>query len=142
MFTWAEVCTIIKTENGIEWPLVSKELNQKFQQGLYQLIYEGKVIKNGCFGEGKTKKINMRIAAYRNMINSLNKTRMGLKGKNGSFKTIDVLDKNLKVGDKVIMRAIALPDTKLDKNNVPWKVDLYALEDFLKNKHKDTIWLT
>jgi len=39
------------------------------------------------------------------------------------------------------MKAVALPDTKEGAEGLPWKVDLYMIEEHFKNKHKDTIWL-
>ena len=140
-FNWVEVSVIRKTSQGLEWPLVSKELRKEFLQGVYQLLYNGEVIKNGCFGEGTNKTINRRISAYRSMIKILSDVRTGRKAKNGSFNTVDLLDKNLKVGEEVIMRAIKLPNNKIDENGLPWKVDLYELENALKQQHKDTIWL-
>lgn len=138
---WVEVTVIKKTAQGLEWPLVSKDLRKEFLQGVYQLLYKGVVVKNGCFGEGVNKTINRRISNYRSMIKVLSEVRLGNKPKNGSFKTVDVLDKNLKVGEEIIMKALKLPNTKVDKNGLPWKVDLYELENILKQQHKDTIWL-
>ena len=143
MFNWIEVSVIKKTENGIEWPLIPKEIRKKYfknKTGLYQLIYNGKVIKNGVFGDGKTKNINTRISAYRNASKVLDKMRNGTSSTNGSYLTIDTLEKKLNLGDKVTMIACTLPDNKII-DGLPWKIDLYQLEEHLKNKHKDTIWL-
>ena len=74
------------------------------------------------------------------MINRLELVREGHLKTNGSFKTIDLLDLNLSPGDTVQVRAAGLPDNIII-NNLPWKVDLYAIEAYLKELHKDTIWL-
>ena len=136
-FDFQHICYITKTLSGLVWPLTDKIMNQ----GVYQLWYNGVVIKNGCWGEGKTKRINNRISGYRNVINNLEGFRDGTKKKNGSFNTVDLIDKRLKVGEIVEMRAVALPDNKDGEDGLPWKVDLYLIEDYFKNKHKDTIWL-
>jgi hypothetical protein len=136
-FDFQHICYITKTPSGLVWPLTDKIMNQ----GVYQLWYNGVVIKNGCWGEGKTKRINNRISGYRNVINNLEGFRDGTKKKNGSFNTVDLIDKRLKVGEVVEMRAVALPDNKDGEDGLPWKVDLYLIEDHFKNKHKDTIWL-
>jgi hypothetical protein len=136
-FNFEHICYITKTENGLDWPLSDKKMNQ----GVYQLWYKGEVIKNGCWGEGNTKSINSRISAYRSVINNLEGFRNGTKKKNGSFNTVDLIDKRLQVGEKVEMKAVALPDTKEGAEGLPWKVDLYMIEEHFKNKHKDTIWL-
>jgi len=136
-FNFEHICYITKTKNGLDWPLSDKKMNQ----GVYQLWYKGEVIKNGCWGEGNTKSINSRISAYRSVINNLEGFRNGTKKKNGSFNTVDLIDKRLQVGEKVEMKAVALPDTKEGAEGLPWKVDLYMIEEHFKNKHKDTIWL-
>jgi hypothetical protein len=145
MLNWIEVSTIKKSKTGIEWPLVSKEILKKHfknKAGLYQLIYNGDVIKNGIFGEGKTKNINIRISAYRSISKSLDKIRNGILAKNGSYLTVDTLEKRLNVGDEVTMIACVVSDDKMDEFGVIWKVDLYKMEEDLKSKHKNTIWLS
>ena len=136
-FNFQHICYITKTPSGLDWPLTDKVMNQ----GVYQLWYNGEVIKNGCWGEGTTKRINKRISGYRSVINNLEGFRDGSKKKNGSFNTVDLIDKRLKVGERVEMRAVALPDNIIGEDGLPWKVDLYLIEDYFKNKHKDTIWL-
>jgi hypothetical protein len=110
-------------------------------QGVYQIWFNGVVIKNGCWGEGVTKGINSRISKYRTIINYLDEFRAGEKTKNGSFNTVDLLDQRLKVGERAELRAVQLPDTKEGEEGLPWKVDLYLIENYFKDKHKDTIWL-
>ena len=137
---WVDVIEATKTTVGLDWPIVSPELNNKLRQGVYQILLDGRVIKNGCFGEGISKGINSRFSQYRSMINRLELVREGHLKTNGSFKTIDLLDLNLSPGDTVQVRAAGLPDNIII-NNLPWKVDLYAIEAYLKELHKDTIWL-
>ena len=60
-FNFQHICYITKTPSGLDWPLTDKVMNQ----GVYQLWYNGVVIKNGCWGEGTTKRINKRISSYR-----------------------------------------------------------------------------
>ena len=45
------------------------------------------------------------------------------------------------MGDEVTMVACVVPDDKIDEFGVTWKVDLYKMEEDLKSKHKNTIWL-
>lgn len=139
-FEWVDVLEITKTEEGLNFPIVDSKLNSELQQGVYQLLYKDAVIKNGCFGEGMSKGIKKRFSVYRSMVNKLDLVREGSLCKNGSFKTIDLLDSRLKVGDKVQVRAAGLPANKFI-DNIPWKVDLYTLEAYLKELNKDTIWL-
>lgn len=124
---------ITKIEEGyLDVPLVSKE--NLIERGLYTLTYKDKVVKVGCYGEGVNSNNYTRFAAYRN------------KGKditpgNGSYKTMKVLNENLKVGDTVEVTFIELPkDRYID--GYWWKVDLYAEEQKLKNQYSDTLWLT
>lgn len=137
---WIKVTTVTIKDDKLDWPLVSKKLAKTFRQGVYQLRYNGVVIKNGCFGEGVTKGINRRFSDYRYMSKNLNEVRAGIKQKNGSFNTINILDERLVLGDTVEVYAVSFPDDIII-NNLPWKVDLYAIEANLKELHKDTIWL-
>ncbi len=137
---WIKVITVTMKDDKLDWPLVNKKLAKTLRQGVYQLRYNGVVVKNGCFGEGVTKGINRRINSYRNMSKYLNEVRAGTKQKNGSFNTINILDERLVSGDTVEVYAVSLPDDIII-NNLPWKVDLYAIEAYLKELHKDTIWL-
>ena len=139
-FDWVDVLEITKTEDGVNFPIVDSKLNSELQQGVYQFIYKDTVIKNGCFGEGMTKGIKKRFSVYRSMVNTLELVREGRLSKNGSFKTIHLLDLNLSPGDTVQVRAAGLPANKFI-DGIPWKVDLYAIEAYLKELHKDTIWL-
>jgi hypothetical protein len=74
------------------------------------------------------------------MINRLDIARQDVSKRNGSYNTINLLDLKLIPGDTVQVRAVGFPDdTFID--NLPWKVDLYVIEAYLKELHKDTIWL-
>lgn len=119
-------------EDYIEVPIIPK--NKMIRRGLYTLTYKRKVIKVGIYGEG---------------VNSNNRTRFGnyrCKGKkntpgNGSYKTIKVLNEKMEVGDVVKVKFIKLPDD-IEMEGYTWKVDLYHEEEKLKEKHKNTLWLT
>jgi hypothetical protein len=141
MSKWINVAVIKKHKTGIEWSLAEKILAKQLKQGLYLLVYKDKVIKVGIFGEGNTKSVNHRISAYRSVIKSLEEIRNGRKCKNGSFNTIDTLDKRLNVGDEVIMKVVKAPND-IENDGWPYKVDLYILEKHLKDKYKDTLWLS
>ena len=124
---------ITKVKEGyLDVPKISKE--NIIKRGLYTLTYKNKVVKVGCYGEGVNSNNYSRFAAYRN------------KGKditpgNGSYKTMKVLNENLKVGDIIEVTFIELPkDRYID--GYWWKVDLYHEEEKLKNQNKDTLWLS
>jgi hypothetical protein len=139
-FDWVDVLEITKTEEGLNCPIVDSKLNKELRQGVYQLIYKDAVIKNGCFGEGMSKGVKSRFNGYRSMINRLDIARQDVSKRNGSYNTINLLDLKLIPGDTVQVRAVGFPDdTFID--NLPWKVDLYVIEAYLKELHKDTIWL-
>jgi hypothetical protein len=124
---------ITKIEEGkLEVPPVSKE--NIIKRGLYTLVYKGKVIKVGCFGEGVFSNNKTRFSSYRNM-------GMNLVPVNGSYKTMKVLNENLKVGEKVEVIFKKLP-TDVYMDGFWWKVDLYREEDELKKEFKDSLWLT
>ena len=52
---------------------------------------------------------------------------------NGSYKTIKVLNENLKVGERVEVRFKELPQD-IEMNGYKWKVDLYHEEEKLKKR--------
>ena len=137
---WIDVVEITRGWTRLHLPLVKPELNRKLRQGVYQMLYKGAVIKNGCFGEGIGKGISKRFNQYRSTISRLDLIRNGTLSKNGSFKTIHLLDLKLSPGETVQVRSARVPDDMFI-NNLPWKVDLYAIEAYLKELHKDTIWL-
>ena len=118
-------------EGYIDVPIIEKKNNIK--RGLYLLIYQDQVIKVGVFGEGVKSNSRSRFSSYRS------------KGKNitpgnGSYKTMKVLNENLKIGEHVNVAFKRLPED-IELNGYKWKVDLYHEENRLKNKFKDTLWL-
>ena len=124
---------ITKLKEGyLNVPKISKK--DIIKRGLYTLTYKDKVIKVGCYGEGTKSSNYTRFATYR------------AKGKNitpgnGSYKTMKVLNENLKVGDVVKVTFIELPkDRYID--GYWWKIDLYTEEQKLKNQYSDTLWLS
>ena len=119
-------------EGKLEVPIISKE--NTIKRGLYTLVYKGKVIKVGCYGEGVTSNNKTRFSAYRNM-------GMNLVPGNGSYKTMKVLNENLKIGEKIEVNFIELPKDIFMKGHW-WKVDLYHEEDKLKKEYKNTLWLS
>jgi len=125
---------ITKIEEGkLEVPQISKE--NIIRRGLYTLVYKGKVIKVGCFGEGVISNNKTRFNSYRTIGKNVIPTA------NGSYKTMKVLNENLKVGEKVEVIFKKLP-TDIYMDGFWWKVDLYREEDELKKEYKDSLWLT
>ena len=124
---------ITKVDEGlIDVPIVKKD--NIIKRGLYTLNFKGKVIKVGIYGEGVKSNNKSRFSAYRN------------KGKditpgNGSYKTMKLINENLKVGDEIKVDWIELPED-IELYGYIWKVDLYHEEDKLKKKHQKTLWLT
>ena len=124
---------ITKIEEGkLEVPQIPKE--NIIKRGLYTLVYKGKVIKVGCFGEGIFSNNKTIFSSYRNM-------GMNLVPVNGSYKTMKVLNENLKIGEKVEVIFKKLP-TDVYMDGFWWKVDLYREEEKLKKEFKDSLWLT
>mgnify|MGYP003625640894 FL=1 len=124
---------IKKIKKGyLDVPIISKE--NIIKRGLYVLVFKGEVIKVGIYGEGVNSNNKSRFASYRN------------KGKyitpgNGSYKTMKILNENLKVGDCVEVFFKKLPEDR-EIDGYVWKVDLYHEEEKLKNQHKHSLWLT
>ena len=58
-----------------------------------------------------------------------------------SYKTMKVLNENLKIGEKVEVIFKKLP-TDIYMDGFWWKVDLYREEEKLKKEFKDSLWLT
>ena len=119
-------------EGYIDVPIIEKK--NSIKRGLYLLIYQDQVIKVGVFGEGVNSNSKSRFSAYRS------------KGKditpgNGSYKTMKVLNEKLKVGEHIDVAFKSLPED-IELNGYKWKVDLYHEEDKLKNKFKNTLWLS
>tara|TARA_R100000541_G_scaffold58172_1_gene69097 strand:- start:489 stop:869 length:381 start_codon:yes stop_codon:yes gene_type:complete len=124
------IITKIK-EGYIDVPKISKE--DTIKNGLYILVYNGSIIKVGIYGEGVNSNNKSRFSAYRS------------KGKNiipgnGSYKTMEVLNEKLKVGDTVEARFKRVPEDRII-DGYKWKVDLYHEEKKLKDIYKDSLWL-
>ena len=125
-------------EYQIDVPIIKNILNQ----GLYIMVYKGKVRKVGIFGEGVSSTNYTRFNSYRSMGKKLfeyisNPT----KKQNGSFTTIKVLNEKLEIGEKVEVRFKELPKYKY-MEGYRWKVDLYHEEEKLKQTYKNTLWLS
>ena len=123
---------IKKLKKGyIDVPIISKE--NIIRRGLYFMIFKGSIIKVGIYGEGVKSTNKSRFAAYRNMGKEI-------KPKNGSYKTMKVLNEKLNVGDQIEIRFIQLPDDKII-DGYRWKIDLYHEEEKYKETYKDSLWL-
>ena len=123
---------ITKLKEGyIDVPIISKE--NIIRRGLYLMIFKDIIIKVGIYGEGVKSTNKSRFAAYRNMGKEI-------KPKNGSYKTMKVLNEKLKVGDEIEVRFIKLPTDRII-DGYTWKVDLYKEEDKLKNDNRKSLWL-
>ena len=123
---------ITKLKEGyIDVPIISKE--NIIKRGLYILVYKGKIIKVGIYGEGVKSNNKTRFSSYRQMGKKLTPG-------NGSYKTIKVLNENLKVGERVEVRFKELPQD-IEMNGYKWKVDLYHEEEKLKKEYKNSLWL-
>ena len=125
------IITKIK-EGQLEVPIIPNE--KIIKRGLYTLVYKNKVIKVGCFGEGVNSTNKSRFSNYRCM------GKNPIPG-NGSYKTMKVLNENIKIGEKVKVEFIQLPED-VYMNGYWWKVDLYKEEEKLKIQHKNTLWLS
>ena len=120
-------------EGHINVPIVPED--KIFKQGLYILVYKGKVIKVGIYGEGVDSNNKSRFAAYRNM-------GKNIVNKNGSYKTMKVLNEKLNVGERIEVRFKEVPTDYIEKDGFRYKVDLYYEEDKLKDKYKKSLWLS
>ena len=115
--------------------------NQIFKLGIYLWKYKGKVIKVGIFGEGVNSNSKTRYATYRTAGRNLYGYIFKNLTPNGSVKPMRVLNKKMKTGEKIEVEFAQIPNKVIWKDNLPFKVDLYALEEYYKQKYKDTLWL-
>jgi len=124
--------------------IVVPKLPEKFNHkaGIYQWVYKGKVIKVGIFGEGVSSSAYSRYASYRSVGKTLFSFTSTTKTRNGSVKPMEVLNKKLKQGDRVEVHICRVPEETLTIGGIPYKVDLYILEEFYKNKNRETLWLS
>ena len=119
-------------EGYIDVPIVSKEDN--IQRGIYIMIVKGKIRKVGIFGEGADSNKKKRFSGYRS-------SGKHLKPGNGSYKTMKVLNEKLEVGDEVEVRFKEAPENKVI-DGIVYSANLYIMEKILKNKFKNTLWLS
>ena len=115
----------------LDVPKIPKE--DIIKRGLYTLEYNGDIIKVGIYGEGVRSNNKTRFSSYRSM-------GKNIKPGNGSYKTMKIINENIKVGDIIKVNFIILPEDRFI-DGYWWKVDLYFEEDKLKNSHKNTLWL-
>jgi|TARA_R110000796_G_scaffold115090_1_gene226972 hypothetical protein len=115
----------------LDVPKIPKE--DIIKRGLYTLEYNGDIIKVGIYGEGVRSNNKTRFSSYRSM-------GKNIKPGNGSYKTMKIINENIKVGDIIKVNFIKLPEDRFI-DGYWWKVDLYFEEDKLKNSHKNTLWL-
>ena len=120
------------SEGYIDVPLIPKD--KVIKRGLYILVYKGRIIKVGIYGEGNSSTNKSRFASYRN-------SGKYLKPGNGSYKTMKVLDEKLEVGDTVEVRFKELPEDRMI-DGYRWKVDLYYEEKKLNDTYKNSLWLS
>jgi len=120
------------SEGYIDVPLIPKD--KVIKRGLYILVYKGRIIKVGIYGEGNSSTNKSRFASYRN-------SGKYLKPGNGSYKTMKVLDEKLEIGDTVEVRFKELPEDRMI-DGYRWKVDLYYEEKKLKDTYKNSLWLS
>ena len=94
-------------ENEIDVPKIEKK--DIIKRGLYTLVYKGKVIKVGCFGEGVKSNNKSRFSSYRSIGKSFTPG-------NGSYKTMKVLNENLKIGERVKVNFYQPPEIVTGKH--------------------------
>ena len=119
-------------EGYIDVPIISSEDN--IQRGIYIMVVKGKIRKVGIFGEGVNSNSRKRFAGYRS-------SGKHLKPGNGSYKTMKVLNERLEVGDEVEVRFKKAPENKVI-DGIVYSANLYIMEKLLKNKYKESLWLT
>ena len=107
------------SEGYIDVPLIPKD--KVIKRGLYILVYKGRIIKVGIYGEGNSSTNKSRFASYRN------------SGK--------ILYLGAEVGDTVEVRFKELPEDRMI-DGYRWKVDLYYEEKKLKDTYKNSLWLS
>ena len=123
---------ITKLKEGyIDVPIISKE--NIIKRGLYIMVYKGKIIKVGIYGEGVNSDNKSRFYSYRAVGKNI------IPG-NGSYKTMKKINENLKVGEQIEVRFKELPGD-IEMSGYRWKVDLYHEEDKLKKEYKNSLWL-
>ena len=133
---------ITKIKEGyIDVPKLPKEI-RNIQRGIYIFLYEGHIfnfkltpIKCGLFGEGVNSNAKSRFSSYRTV-------GKNIKPGNGSYKTMKILNEKLNVGEKIEVIFQEIPNDTIEKDGWTYRVDIYHEENLLKQKYKDTLWLT
>jgi hypothetical protein len=114
----------------------------KYKAGVYQWRYRGRVVKVGIFGEGVHSSAYSRYSTYRSVGKALYSYLSTNKKQNGSVKPMKVLNEKLQQGESVEVHICKVPEELRNIDGLLYRVDLYALEEFYKNKNKQTLWLS
>lgn len=140
-FEFKKVFYLIKDGNfEIKVPKLPEEFIYK--NGVYLWIYQNKVRKVGIFGEGIKSTSNTRFAMYRTVGKNLWKYIQNILKSNGSVKPLKTLTEKLEVGEQVEVQFVKLPSEGKYINGLPYRLDLYELEEYFKNQHKESLWLS
>jgi len=118
-------------ENQINVPILPKKY--QWSKGVYTIIFKGTKRKIGIFGTGKSGAYE-RFISYRTVGQDLSKVY-----RNGSYKTMKILNEKLKIGEKVSIHFQKVPKDRII-NGVSYVVDLYKIERELQEKYKN-LWL-
>lgn len=129
--------TITKISEGII-DVPSLPAKAELDQGVYIMLFDSTPIKVGCFGEGVDSNSVSRFNNYRSVGKNLNT----IDYSNGSVKTMKVINDKLLPGESIDVYFKALPGSKVLEDGYTYKVDLYIEENILKNKYKNSLWLT
>ena len=129
--------TITKISEGII-DVPSLPAKAELDQGVYIMLFDSTPIKVGCFGEGVDSNSVSRFNNYRSVGKNLNT----IDYSNGSVKTMKVINDKLLPGESIDVYFKALPGSKVLEDGYTYKVDLYIEENTLKNKYKNSLWLT
>lgn len=129
--------TITKVSEGLlEVPVIPDEYI--LDQGLYIMLFGDVPIKVGIFGEGVSSNSKTRFSNYRTVGKNLD----NIEYSNGSVKTMQILNDKLLPTETVEVYFKPLPPSRVLEDGYTYKVDMYAEEDKLKNKYKETLWLS
>ena len=120
-------------------PSVPKEF--LFKNGVYLWIYQNKVRKVGIFGEGVTSNSKSRYATYKTVGKNLWKYLSKINKPNGSVKPLQTLCEKIKIGEKIEVQFVKLPSKIKYISGLPYRLDLYTLEEYFKNIHRENLWL-
>ena len=140
-FKFEKVFDLVKKGN---YEILVPDLPKKFQfrKGIYFFIHQNIVRKVGLFGNGVKSGSNTRYSTYRTVGKDLLKYIDGTKKSNGSVKSMKTLCEKINIGEKVEVQFVELTDKIFYINGLPPEVSLPTLEQYFKDKHQDTLWLT